>query len=115
MLEEHDLVLFIALTHIEVQTLSVASLEPIKTKFILSDYEFDFLVSVFRTYSRDILKLRVLGVLNFMNVLSAGETYPEAFREKYTREAFKKKYGYTFDLVYKAFKHEDSDSSSKSH
>ena len=102
LIDENDLLLFMFLSDVDPNTLSVSALDSVKEKFSLLQYDFDNLVGFFKTLSKDILKLRLHGLYNFYKVNSAPDSYPQDFREKYTKDNFIKKYGYSLDLVFKA-------------
>ena len=102
LIEESDLILFMFLSKVDPETLSVSALDSTKIKFKLEDEDFNNLVGFFRTFSKDILRLRLHGMYNFVKVNQAFDTFPADFREKYTKQNFTKKYGFNLDAVIKA-------------
>ena len=103
LLEENDLIMFMFLSKIEPTTLSVAALQEVKTKFELEQQDFDNLVSFFKTLSKDILKLRLIGVNNFYKINQKPESYPADFQAKYSKDAFKIRYGYDLSTISKVY------------
>ena len=102
LIEEKDLLLFMFLSDVDPNTLSVSALDSVREKFNIEQSEFENLVGFFRTLSKDILKLRLHGVNNFYRIHKDFNSYPESFREKYTKQNFVQKYGYNLDSVIKA-------------
>lgn len=103
LVEENDLIMFMFLSKVEPNTLSVASLQAVKTKFDLEQEYFDNLVSFFKTLSKDILKLRLIGVNNFYKINQQPESYPPTFQSKYSKDAFKMRYGYDLSTISKVY------------
>ena len=103
LIEENDLIMFMFLSNVEHTTLSVASLQKVKTKFELEQEDFDNLVSFFKTLSKDILKLRLLGVYNFYKINQKPESYPIELATKHSKEAFKERYGYDLGTISKTY------------
>lgn len=103
LLEENDLIMFMFLSKIEPATLSVASLQEVRTKFDLDQEDFDNLVSFFKTLSKDILKLRLIGVNNFYKINQKPESYPDGFQDKYSKDAFKERYGHDLATISKVY------------
>lgn len=103
LLEENDLIMFMFLSKIEPTTLSVAALQEVRTKFDLEQEDFDSFVSFFNTLSKDILKLRLIGVNNFYKINQKPESYPADFQAKYSKDAFKERYGYDLTTISKVY------------
>lgn len=103
LIEENDLIMFMFLSKVEPTTLSVAALQVVKTKFELEQEDFDNLVSFFKTLSKDILKLRLIGVNNFYKINQKSESYPLDFQAKYSKDAFKERYGYDLATISKVY------------
>lgn len=103
LVEENDLLMFIFLSKVEANTLSLSAISVIKDRFNLDEDSFNLLSSFFKTLSKDILKLRLIGIYNFYNYNEKPESYPHTFQSKYSKENFKEKYGYDLSLISKAY------------
>lgn len=101
LIDEQDLLILMFLSDIDPQTLSVASLSAIQTKFKVEDEELGYVVSFFKTLAKDQIKLRLIGVYNFFKVNTNPSSYPDDFKQKYSAGRFKEKYGYSLDALLK--------------
>lgn len=103
LIAENDLLMFMFLSHVEADTLSISALQPIRDRFNLEDSSYTFLVSLFKTLSKDILKLRLIGIYNFFNFNEKPTSYPLAFHSKYSSDNFREKYGYDLASIMKTY------------
>lgn len=92
---EPDLLILLCLANVEASTLSPASVVQAKDILSLGDSDIAYLQGFFRSLDRDQLRLRLIGVFNFLKVNASPDSYPEQFKERYKKANFKSKYGYS--------------------
>ena len=103
LLDESSLIMFMFLSKIDYNTLSVFALSAIKDRFLLDESDFNNIVNFFKTLSKDILKRRLLGVNNFYRVNQAPDTWSLDFQKRYSKQEFKERYGCDMQQVFKAY------------